>query len=745
MPCYVCHGNPHDAGYKMHNEELDADLVTRTVTSQRLFCVACHREDDTSRATPSVVKKYLGFELKKLPPMGAAHKLGTTTPCTNCHLDEHKPVPGESQGGQACVDCHDSTDNTGYSGTISATMTAANNATFRHMISSTIAQYPAYGAGRTCLMCHVDHDKFSPVVVPTNTRAANLKRDGTAATTATVATASTDFNVTYAAGGTCASCHASQINKSYTRLNGSTRTVAISKTSYSVSEHNYPVPATYSSDDTVFNANCVKCHTDSFNATREDRWGASSTNKFETHSTTNTAAVFAEEEELCFACHRSAGEAYGAMTMPTWSNMVTIFTSVTAYRHPVNNATLAGRHQPNEGKSAGWASPTGTKRHVECADCHNPHAATASTHWNATYLRPTGSTAKKPLPGALQGVWGVSATFGAAWTTPSYNYKPTATLEAEICLKCHSAYGMGLTFATRSYPSATPPGTVVYRETEIGKEFNPANNAHHAMFAIGKNQPAESLNSANWTGAGRISGAWQRAGSGGNAISGSVTDAEYVGLSNNFVPPYKADSIITCSDCHDAYTLVSARGPHGSSRKWILKGLDTTILYTLGGGATVNYSAWAWNANDRNNFCLNCHRADVYSRDGFAYTGTAYSALSRFDHDTGDPQGSCGTMDNAYGIHCMNCHGGDASIGQTPAWGNPLGGAHGTNQADTAATYGNNVGKRFLNGACWNGHATATTVANSGSCYTKDNSDEVNTCTSHNGGGAGDYHGNYNY
>jgi hypothetical protein len=205
MPCYVCHGNPHDAGYKMHNEELDADLVTRTVTSQRLFCVACHREDDTSRATPSVVKKYLGFELKKLPAMGAAHKLGTTTPCTNCHLDEHKPVPGESQGGQACVDCHDSTDNTGYSGTISATMTTANNATSRHMISSTIASYTSYGPGRTCLMCHVDHDKFSPVVVPTNTRAANLKRDGTAGTTATVATASTDFNASYAAGGTCAS------------------------------------------------------------------------------------------------------------------------------------------------------------------------------------------------------------------------------------------------------------------------------------------------------------------------------------------------------------------------------------------------------------------------------------------------------------------------------------------------------------------------------------------------------------
>jgi hypothetical protein len=41
-------------------------------------------------------------------------------------------------------------------------------------------------------------------------------------------------------------------------------------------------------------------------------------------------------------------------------------------RIPPGNGGASGCHHPVEGASSGWSM--GGARHVECSDCHNPHA-----------------------------------------------------------------------------------------------------------------------------------------------------------------------------------------------------------------------------------------------------------------------------------------------------------------------------------------------------------------------------------
>ncbi|MCK4776736.1 MAG: hypothetical protein KAS39_00060, partial [Actinomycetia bacterium] len=324
----------------------------------------------------------------------------------------------------------------------------------------------------------------------------------------------------------------------------------------------------------------------------------------------------------------------------------------------------------------------------------------------------------------------------AAWTTPSYSRLESVVIEAQLCLKCHSTYGWDTDPA-----DATDPNTTDYDQTDIGKEFNPNNKAHHPIFATGKNQPSADLNRVNWEGEYRIStGTWQRTGPDGTIITGTVDDDEYVGLDNTFVPPFKATSIITCSDCHDNSVLNAARGPHGSAYKWLLKGLDSTIKYYEGENVLYEYSAYSWDAIDASNFCLNCHRVEAYGSDGTAPDSVN---LSRFYHDLGQPCGQ--SKQGAYNVYdngCLNCHGGDASVGTSGT--NVLGGIHGSNAGQ--GTFGiSEVGPRFLNGACWDGTAVGDT-SNPGTCYTKGASDQVNTCGSHDASTSkADFLYNYDY
>jgi predicted CXXCH cytochrome family protein len=138
-------------------------------------------------------------------------------------------------------------------------------------------------------------------------------------------------------------------------------------------------PWPFSNETTVSANACASCHTSHAAAVPE------------------SLLVFAPEEENCFSCHDgSVAELDVASEFRK------------SFRHPLEQSS--GVHVATE-------DPLAMPRHVECSDCHNPHAA-----FQGRALAPN-------LPGSLTGVAGVSAS-----GTPLV----TARYEFEICYRCHA-------------------------------------------------------------------------------------------------------------------------------------------------------------------------------------------------------------------------------------------------------------------------------------------------------------------
>jgi hypothetical protein len=96
---------------------------------------------------------------------------------------------------------------------------------------------------------------------------------------------------------------------------------------------------------------------------------------------------------------------------------------------------------------------------------------------------------------------------------------------------------------------------------------------------------------------------------------------------------------------------------------FILRKLDCSISFTVRGG-TVTYAdpsllgTGCATGDAQNNFCLNCHRADVYSFDGSGSNETNEN-FSRIIHpEIDNPSRIFGGKTAVNGIICMSCHGG---------------------------------------------------------------------------------------
>jgi predicted CXXCH cytochrome family protein len=106
--------------------------------------------------------------------------------------------------------------------------------------------------------------------------------------------------------------------------------------------------------------------------------------------------------------------------------------------------------------------PSAAPMHVECADCHNPHA-----------LRRAPAQAPM-IPGAMQGVSGITLT-GAVI--------PGAQFEYEVCFKCHA-------------DNPERPQSAVTRQitqTNSRLEFDPSGPSFHPVAAPGVNPHVPSL------------------------------------------------------------------------------------------------------------------------------------------------------------------------------------------------------------------------------------------------------------
>jgi predicted CXXCH cytochrome family protein len=274
--------------------------------------------------------------------------------------------------------------------------------------------------------------------------------------------------------------------------------------------------------------------------------------------------LFAREEALCEGCHD--GTQGGA-----FKNIKAQLDK--AYKHPTHG--FEGRHTLSETGQPGGNSFGPENRHAECADCHNPHALGGNTH-----IEPGNAVSE-----VIQNVWGVEPAWPSNWYQPIVfiSMKPPAypdgsQYEYQICFKCHSYYGLGILANGVSTIIGPSNGPI----TDQAWEFNPNNGSGHPVV--------------RWL----------------NNISGSANPKALTAA--QMLDPWTdpGNQTMYCSDCHGADNEDSgAKGPHGSSAKFMLKGAGK-YWPTKSNGTTL-WSLNTTDAQDVNLFCKNCH--PIYGPD----------------------------------------------------------------------------------------------------------------------------------
>jgi hypothetical protein len=108
--------------------------------------------------------------------------------------------------------------------------------------------------------------------------------------------------------------------------------------------------------------------------------------------------------------------------------------------------------------------PSGASRHVECEDCHNPHATAT-----------TGIKSPGGILGALLGVRGINIGGGEI---------AQVTREYELCFRCHADTAKGPSRVSRQFPQLN---------TRLEFQNGGANNSFHPVVLTGRNANVPSL------------------------------------------------------------------------------------------------------------------------------------------------------------------------------------------------------------------------------------------------------------
>lgn len=468
LPCLICHDVHHsrNGNYKMLSDELyeyasssaqntdtaawdpDPGLWSSNETSyevQRKRCEVCHRShngtphssDTTQNGTGGFADNksvIVGIDMAR--PGSHAKPPRDTRVCygaDGCHYNPHNPGTGESRANTGCRNCHLWFDDMNK-GTASyhhylnnADVTALASSGSKYPTKNLFNAADSNAQERRCLMCHGDHDLFSPAINPEAKRGSNLRLDVTQIPASPADVTNTDFVPAIANGGICLSCHKNSQTKSTTRsADGTFKTLVIEKDKFAVSEHNFTTTATFRSDGSVYRPNCEKCH-NTTNSTKAQSSFQSSALKFELHDHPyrRLLAILGIaspsdplEESFCWQCHTggTAGyDYYGAKMMSLAArNIESQFSK--PYRHPIDMAVIT-KHRPVEGESSSSAWNTAADRHVECMDCHNPHGVKAG---NAV----EGSSA---IGGPNIGIWGVKPTWTTIYKTGTATFADATT------------------------------------------------------------------------------------------------------------------------------------------------------------------------------------------------------------------------------------------------------------------------------------------------------------------------------
>ncbi|MEO8108144.1 MAG: cytochrome c3 family protein [Actinomycetes bacterium] len=318
---------------------------------------------------------------------------------------------------------------------------------------------------------------------------------------------------------------------------------------------------------------------------------------------------------LCFSCHDGTGS---NANVKAQYDLVRPVNNPEAREYYSHDAIAPSKHTLAQLDEFGGAS----KRHSECADCHNSHQATVSAGRGSVETA-TGWDAS----GRLAGVSGVSVVNGAAGASPAYTFLSGAdtdvvpanlvTREYQLCFKCHSG------FTTLTSNTGLKPSQYAL---DKGVEFNPANPSFHPVEAAGKNATAKMAASLAGTSPYKL---W------------------------NFTPT----STIRCLNCHTSSTTPdvplpepgSALQPHTSSNRGILiRNYQDRLLKSTNAAYSAGDFALCYVCHGDAPFKSETATATNFKLHGLHLTKLAGKGLGGTSIDTaGDGQG------NAI---CAECH-----------------------------------------------------------------------------------------
>lgn len=175
-------------------------------------------------------------------------------------------------------------------------------------------------------------------------------------------------------------------------------------------------------------------------------WGCEGCHVSHNAGSSQRLLYYQNEENNCYTCH-SGNVAQKNIYMQFQK----------ASRHPVEVTT--GIHDPTEPIAM-------TFGHVECVDCHNPHAVNN----NKMVIAPFAS-------GRLDKVNGVGIT-GAVVSPISYEY--------EVCFRCHADSALQIPFVPR-----------VVNTTNKRLQFSTVNASYHPVAGMGRNPNVPSIPSTD--------------------------------------------------------------------------------------------------------------------------------------------------------------------------------------------------------------------------------------------------------
>ncbi|WP_297058704.1 hypothetical protein [Thermosulfurimonas sp.] len=287
----------------------------------------------------------------------------------------------------------------------------------------------------------------------------------------------------------------------------------------------------------VSRGNCLHCH--------EMHASVGGSEPAPTGGAPSSYGLFEFEEKVCFYCHGTNSH----NVPPLSKDIEALFQK--PYRHPVERSGLHKKPAFKE-TEADLRPPY---RHSECVDCHNPHAVQRETH---TMGSPPGNYTStlenNRVSGVLRGTFGVEPNWQAQdWTVPTTftelrpdknNPAGGAEREYQLCLKCHSYYGLGSAENTGTgVTNITGPSGVSL--TDQALEFSPYNYSGHPVTVAADNRP------------------------GGYAPKALINSS----YGSRLKPPWDThvgQQTMYCSDCHGEDAATEIKGPHGSDAKFML-------------------------------------------------------------------------------------------------------------------------------------------------------------------------------